>query len=195
MKPFSLTLAIVSLTILTGCTVQIPTDNVALQQRLENPLFAERYSEDLNDRLVYIQINDEAINTNDDLMKTIDATKDKWQKVSDDASQKRFEGKYAPFNFLSNTDFVQGSALYYNGVLYLSSDLDIRATEDVSLYVSSKPDPRIGEFPSAEDTFVTVLESPFGAQRYETPIDPDAIKSFVLYDPMLKRIMSFGQVR
>jgi hypothetical protein len=55
--PFSV-LALTPILVLAGCSNNPGASNISMEQHLQNPLFAERYWEEMVDRMVSRQLND-----------------------------------------------------------------------------------------------------------------------------------------
>lgn len=188
----SIFLLIISSMALSACSQERTAD---LNTALKNPLFAERYSEEIIERLASLQIKEVEGVTDPETLTKIEKAKAQWQKVSDQASDIRFEGKYGRFNLVNNDDFVTGGVLIYNNTLYLSTDFEVLPSPNIVLYASTVVDPRENEvFPSAEDTKLLTLESPYGMQSYAVQVDTSTLKSIVVYDTFLNRIIGFAQM-
>jgi hypothetical protein len=191
MKNNYITLSMLTV-LLTACS---QTNSVSLDAALQNPLFAERYSEEIIERLASLQIKEVEGVTDPETLTKIEKAKAQWQKVSDQASDIRFEGKYGRFNLVNNDDFVTGGVLIYKNTLYLSTDFEVLPSPNIVLYASTVVDPRENEvFPSTEDTKLLTLESPYGMQSYAVKIDTSTLKSIVVYDTFLNRIIGFAQM-
>lgn len=191
MKNNYITLSILTV-LLTACS---QTNSVSLDAALQNPLFAERYSEEIIERLTSLQIQEDKDVTNPETLTKIEKTKAEWQKVSDEASDMRFEGKYGRFSLVNNQDFVTGGVLIYKDTLYLSTDFEALPSPNIVLYASSAVDPRESEvFPSESDIKLLTLQSPYGMQSYPVEIDTSTLKSIVMYDTFLNRIIGFAQM-
>lgn len=187
---------IASLALLTLTACQNNTGNEqSLSYLLENPLFAERYSEAMVDTMVEFEIYEDPIIEDEEKMKIIDKTKEKWLKV---AQQSRVDqrngskGSFTPIN-----EFTAGEVLFTDGKVYLAPDFASVPGPSVHFFLSTVVDPRDSDFPDESAIDLGVMRSNLGTGRYDVEVeidDPIKYRSLVLFDTELERLYGFAQI-
>ncbi len=190
MKKFFL-LAIFPL-LLAGCAGS--SANVSLQQQMRNPLFAERYWEEMVDRMASLQINKDPAAQQKQTGSLVDAARlDALQKAQAATNQKK---QGALGSFLSAKEQVDGQALLLGKTLYLSTDFVSYPGPSLHLYITAAVDPRDHAFPDPNAKDLGLLASPYGAQSYAIDDDMQAAgyRTVVLWDTQIKRLYAFAQL-
>jgi hypothetical protein len=188
-------LFLVTALLLAGCSTQQLSD--ALKQNLENPLYAERYYEDLVDQMVDLEIAEPDMREKDaDKASLVERTKNDALAKAKEQARKRLEGKSG--RFIEVNEIVEGVALLLNNTLYISSDFLAFPGPSVHVYLTTAVDPRDASFPDSTAVDLGLIQSPYGAQTYALPsnLPQDAMqyRTVVIYDDQLKRIYSFAQL-
>lgn len=189
-KPlFTLTL---STLLLAGCSSA--TEEMSLEQRLENPLYAERYAEEIVDRMVEYKIQNDPILEDEQKAAIIEETRKKWLEVGRDARTKQREG-FTGF-VTSINEPAKGELLYMGNILYTDTTFDVAPGPDLHFYITTIVDPRDTEFPDETAVDLGQLRSSYGAQKYSVPPveDPQIYRTVVLWDNALERLYGFAQI-
>ncbi|TSC57795.1 MAG: hypothetical protein Greene041619_960 [Candidatus Peregrinibacteria bacterium Greene0416_19] len=187
---------VLTLTLALALTACGETVNMApqLRQRLDNPLFAERYWAELTDRLVSIQVNDKSLSADEARRRLVDSLRIEALKNSQAQTAKRREGLLGRFVMVS--DETDGLALLLADTLHLSPEFVTYPGPELRLYLSNANDPRDVSFPDPSARDLGLLQSPYGAQSYTAPAaEADApYRTAVLYDRKLRRMYGFAQL-
>jgi hypothetical protein len=192
MKPLALVpLSVLFLTACNGGVALSPT----MEEQLKNPLYAEQYWSHMTDRMVTIIINEEF---KDDAGKLAEVDKVRQESLekAQAMTKRRGEGIYGSFVPVKET--TQGIALAVDNMLYLNPDFFVYPGPALHVYLSTVLDPREGTFPDDTAIDLGIIQSPYGAQMYQTPsvklLGEGAIRTVVLYDKLLGRIYGFAQL-
>lgn len=188
---------IASLALLTLTACQSKTGNEQeLSYLLENPLFAERYSEAMVDTMVELEIYEDPITKDEAKMKIIDKTKEKWLEVSQKSRADQREGSKG--SFIAIKEYTAGEALFTDGKVYLSPEFVSAPGPSLHLFLSTVVDPRDAEFPDETAIDIGLMRSNLGTSRYDvvsdSDIDPIKYRTLVLFDTELERIYGFAQI-
>ncbi len=161
---------------------------------MENPLVAERYWEELTDRMTMLVINKDPILKDPAKAALID-------RIKNDALAKAKEQTRLMRNGLSSSfqtvaQQTDGLALLLRNTLYLSSDFATYPGPSLHLYLTSMVDPRDSAFPDTSARDLGVMQSPYGAQAYDLGEDPkmSTYRTVVVYDTELGLIYGFTQL-
>jgi hypothetical protein len=180
--------------LLTACSSQGTPDVQSLEDRLQNPLFTERYSEELVDRMVEYKIQGDPILEDEDKVEAIESARKKWLEIARDARKKQREG-FSGF-LVTVKEQTKGEVLYIDNTLYTDTTFTVAPGPNVHIYISTVVDPRDVEFPDESAIDIGKLQSAYGAQEYPVPLieDPQLYRSIVLWDDDLERLYGFAQV-
>jgi len=182
--------------LLTACGSTIQTSNT-LEEHLKNPLFAERYYEDLVGRMTEIQIRNPDLSEKDkDLASVVEKTKNDALEAAKAEARKRMQGMSG--RFIELEEATQGFSLLRENTFYLSSDFVTYPGPSLHMYLTAVVDPRDVTFPDATAIDLGLISSPYGHQSYSVPQVADsgsgALRTAVLYDTTLKRVYGFAQL-
>jgi hypothetical protein len=187
-------IASMALLALTACQNSGVSKEQELSYLLENPLFAERYSEAMVDTMVELEIYEDPIIQDEAKMKIIDKTKEDWLKVAKKSRADQRKGSKGSFTPI--TEFTAGEVLYSEGSLFLAPDFASAPGPSLHFYLSAVVDPRDGDFPDESAIDLGLMRSNLGTGRYEVITEEDPIKyrSLVLFDTELERLYGFAQI-
>jgi len=177
--------------LLTGCAA--PTRlGTGTENLMDNPLFAQRYYDELTDRMVEIQLREKDVTDTGTLAAADRVRADALAKAQEQTAKKR--GRKLG-QFLSIKEATEGWALLLGNILYVSSDFVTYPGPSLHLYLTTVLDPRDGTFPDATSIDLGLLSTPYGAQQYTLPAagTGTALRTAVLYDTELKRLYAFAQ--
>jgi hypothetical protein len=179
---------------LTACQNANTSNEPELSYLLENPLFAERYSESMVDTMVELEIYEDPIIKDEAKMKIIDKTKESWLKVAQKARVDQRKGSKGSFTPI--TEFTAGEVLYSGNSLFLAPDFASAPGPSLHFYLSTVVDPRDVEFPDESAIDLGLMRSNLGTGRYEVIAIEEPIKyrSLVLFDTELERLYGFAQI-
>ena len=179
--------------LLAGCTSS-NSSGPNLEAHLLNPLYAERYYDNLVDRIVELEIQKDPILENERKKKIADETRRKALAGAQEAQKKQREGPRG--FFIGVQEYAQGETLYLGDTLYLSTTFETDPGPSLHLYLSTIVDPRDTEFPDETTFDLGRLESPYGVQQYAVPEveDPLLYRTAVLWDTKLERLYGFAQL-
>ncbi|MEK7591434.1 MAG: DM13 domain-containing protein [Patescibacteria group bacterium] len=180
--------------LLVACKGTPPGSGISLEQRLENPLFAEVYYDVLLDRMVELDIQDDPILKDEDKAEIVEDTRRNALAKAKVANTKQREGMMG--NFVPITEETKGEALFVDSTLYFGPTFEANPGPSVHVLLTTVVDPREGTFPDETVIDIGPLESPFGAQAIMVPAMEDASKyrTVVLWDTELERIHGFAQL-
>ncbi len=99
--------------------------------------------------------------------------------------------------FVPADDDVMGSVLLLPATLFVGPSFVMPPTPTPHIYLSGVVDPRDDAFPDASAVDLGPLPTPFGAMTLPLPAGTatdGTLRTVVLYDPALKRLISFAQL-
>lgn len=178
---------------LAGCgrTAESPSVELLLQ----NPLFAERYAEELVDVLTELEIIQDPVLEKENAKDKIASLKTDWLAIARDARASQRNGLLG--DLLSMGAFTKGETLLTPTTLYFGPTLEVAPGPSLHVYLSEHIDPRDVEFPDASAIDLGVLPVPYGATALQLPKDIGDIIRFrtvVLWDVTLNRLYGFAQL-
>lgn len=178
--------------LLAGCGKQ--STGPTLETMLENPLFGERYSEEMVDTLTELEIDKDPL-VQDKAKKTeIDAVKKQWLAVVNGNREKQHKGMGG--SLVAMNEFAQGEVYLKNNMLYFGTDFETVPGPALHAYLTTAIDPRDVKFPDPTALDLGVLPLPYGAQTIPLPKHDDAMiyRTLVLWDVSLPRLYGFAQL-
>ncbi len=178
--------------LLAACSSGIA--RVSLQQRLQDPLFAERYWAELNERMQDMYINKDPL-LNDKAKK--DLVEDTRQKaIVQEHANTELQKQGMKGTFLTVTEATDGEVLLIHNVLYLGTSFATYPGPALHLYLTTIADPRSTPFPDKTALDFGTLDSPYGSQAYPVPDNASAplYRTVVLWDSKLQRLYGFAQL-
>ncbi|MDP7068891.1 MAG: DM13 domain-containing protein [Candidatus Peribacteraceae bacterium] len=179
--------------LLAACT-QVISSDPDIGYLIQNPLFAERYAEEMVDGMVNLEIYEDPILEDGSKQKVVDATKEEWLRIAKDArkAQRRgFKGGWTPVKVLT-----EGEVLYLDNVIYFDSQFDALPGPSVHVFLSKMVDPREEGFPDEYAMDLGEMKTAYGAQRYSVPEveNPIEYNTVVLWDKKLEMLYTFSQL-
>ena len=179
---------------LISCSAKSPAHSVSRAQLLRNPLFAERYGDELSERMTNIEILHDPLIKDERKKGEIDRANAQGVQMGQEASRKRREGTSG--DFIPAAEDVQGQVLYVDNTLYIGSTFFTVPGPDLHLYLTTLVDPRDGTFPDPTSIDLGQLESPYGLQSYAVSHqgNPLLLRTAVLWDASLGRLYGFAQL-
>jgi len=186
----TLLLAATTALVLVGCG---NSPSATTNDLLNNPLFAERYAEELVNYLVDLEVYEHPASKDEAKKQIIESEREKWMEVGRVAKEKQRQGGEG--GFIGDTSEVFGEALYLNNTLYLSTTFESSPGPNLHMYLTQGVDPRDG-FPEEDMIDLGPLQSAYGAQEYAVPeVDnPMLYRTVVLYDADLELLYGFAQL-
>lgn len=183
--------------LLISCTAkEAATPDLTFDQRLQNPLFAERYWDELTDRMANLRIQNDPSMKDERTAAIADRTREDAAALSTLARQKRLEGLFGLF--VTVKEQTDGFALLHEGTLYLSSEFATYPGPSLTLFLIPEIDPRdVQDFPNEHSVSLGLLQSPYGAQTYLLPEahrNNPLLRTVVLWDAKLNRMYGFAQL-
>jgi hypothetical protein len=178
--------------LLTGCKTPDPVTYIPL---LDNPLYAERYSEELVNSMVNLEIYESEILEDETKSGYADKARNEWLAIAREARADQREGMQG--NFITDDEFVQGEVLYHDDQLHFGTGFDsVPGGPSVHVYLTTSVDPRVIEFPEETSLDLGILFTAYGAQSYNVPPveDPLQYRTAVLFDTKLERLIGFAQL-
>ena len=190
MKKFSILTLALSVSLI-GCTA--PTEKVTIEQLMENPLFAERYSDEMVGVLTDFEIKKDPIMEDKSMAKYITDLKVKWLKEAKKATNAQNEGRNG--HFITMKQYTSGEVLFTYPKLYIDSVFETEPGPELHLYLTTVVDPREVEFPDETSIDFGVIP-PYGAQTFIVPEieEPILYRTAVLWDTKLERLYGFAQL-
>ena len=181
--------------LLTACATSHASPRTStLQERLLNPLYAERYWSEMSEHMA------DFIRTNDPMAKDpvkgaiIDGERTHALAQVEAARALKHEGISGIF--LAAKEEVTGEALLRDKTLSLSSNFLAYPDPSAHVLLTTITDPRGVRFPDTSSLDLGQLQSPYGDQEYVIPDDRvnKDFRTVVLYDTTLNVVLSFAQL-
>ena len=161
---------------------------------LDNPLYLERYSESMVDRLTELEIQKDPILENGNKKTYIERTKKKWLEISRKARNTQLQTRTGEFHRMQ--EYVRGEVLLMDHTLYIGTLFETDAGPELHIYLTTVLDPRDHNFPDETSVDLGLLKSPFGTQYYDVPESEhyEKFRTVVLWDKALDRLYGFAQL-
>lgn len=184
-------LAALPLFALVACAAT--TQEESLSSRMDNPLYAERYYDDLVEQMVNLIISEDPIIEDEDMKSFIDEQRVNGLREAETANERQRDGLVG--NIVSDYSYAIGEVLLLDGTLYVGPEFETVPGPDLHMHLSTVLDPRDGTYPDESAVDLGEVANPYGAHSYALPADaPDNLRTVVLYDHDLKRIYGFAQL-
>ena len=179
--------------LLTACSSG--TQSASVKELLDNPLFAERYSEDVVLALTELEIQQSPLLEDESTKKYVDRERAAWLKKAKSARTAQREGTSGIW--IPVESFARGEVLFLDSQIHLGPGFEVTTTPGLHLYLTSALDPRDEEFPDSTSIDLGAIKSPYGAQSYKAPKAKPGfpLRTIVLWDPKLKQLVAFAQLR
>ena len=161
---------------------------------LENPLYAERFSETMVNTMVELEIYNDPLIEDETKRRIAEETKEKWLAVAKTARKKQREGSNG--NFLTMNEYAAGEVLYVENKVHFSTLFETEPGPELHVFLTTVVDPRDVAFPDETALDLGIVVTPFGAQSYGVPEveDPKLYRTVVLWDTKLERLYGFAQI-
>ncbi len=176
---------------LTACG---PAATVSLNDHMRNPLYAQRYWDELVDRMANMQIQNDPALKDADFAAEVDEIKRDALKASQDNRLRIRDGLQG--SFITTKEETDGIALLLGNTLYLDTTFASYPGPKLHIYLTEAVDPRDVQFPDPTSLDLGELQNPYGDQEYVLPETSKnkAYRTVVLYDARLKRLYAFAQL-
>lgn len=187
-------LVLIPLLFLAACASNTASSGVTLDENLKNPLFAQRYYEDLTEQMVTLELRNDPLLKDASKKAIIERTRTQSTKHAQDALALRQTGLNGTMQ--SDKDLALGSVTLVNDTLFFGTDFIATPGPSLHVYVSSLVDPRSERFPDSSAVDLGVLHSAYGAQAFALPkTSPQTTyRSVALRDDALGTIYGFAQL-
>ena len=192
MKKTALLISTLALTACFGSKDAVHTPDASMQ--LSNPLYAERYAEEMVQAMVEYTIRDDTILQNEEKKKIIEDARLGWLKVSQEARKAQREGGRG--HLIPIGEYVAGEILFDGNNVHFGPQFEATPHPSVQLYMTTVVDPRDVEFPDETAIHLGELQSAYGPQTYALEKEEDilAYRTFVLWDDKIEKVLSFAQL-
>lgn len=177
---------------LGGC---LPTEQAHKEQDpLQNPLYAERYYDELAESLVSLSIHKDPLLQDKGKEKKVEQARRDALIKAREAEQKQRSGTKG--TFIPMEEYAQGVVFLNSHTLYLSSDFEVTPGISLHLFLTTAVDPRDATFPDPDAIDLGPLQRTYGAQAFPVnlPANPILYRTAVLWDQTLERLVSFAQL-
>jgi len=183
--------------LLAGCTKPaLPTGqaNPDPETLMTNPLFVERYAEELVNSMAELKIQNDPILEERGKEAVIDATRVFWMERTKEARRQQFEGRSGVF--LPAKEFARGEVLFLDGTIFFDTLFEVIPGPELHVYFTTVVDPRDIEFPDETAIDLGIIQSAYGAQSHTVPAleNPVQYRTVVLWDAQLERVYGFAQI-
>ena len=183
--------------LLAGCTEpSLPTGqaNPNPETLMGNPLFVERYAEELVNSMAEMKIQNDPILGEFGKEAIIDSTRVFWTEQTKEARRKQLEGRSGIF--IPAEEFVKGEVLFLGSTLFFDTLFEVIPGPELHVYLTTVVDPRDIAFPDTTAIDLGIIQSAYGAQSYEIPVleNPMSYRTIVLWDTQLERMYGFAQI-
>ena len=193
MKKVSLiTICSISALSLIGC--QSTSTSVNTDALFDNPLFVERYAEEMVQGLVELKIQDDPILEDKGIAKIVDKERLEWMEKAKEARSQQRKGRNG--HFITINKYISGEALYLNNMLYFGTLFETTPSPSLHVHLTTVVDPRDVEFPDETSIDLGEMQSTYGAQTYKVQKveNPLLYRTIVLWDKELKQMHGFMQL-
>jgi len=179
--------------LLTGCAKS--PEHISLDTRLQNPLFAERYSEELVEGLVELKLQNHPLLENTKKEKYLEKEREYWLTKAKES--RKTQNKGTKGSILPLESYAKGEALLLDSVLYVGTEFFTTPSPSLHFLLTTVVDPRDTEFPDETSLDLGALQSAYGAQHYIIPEvdDISLYRTVVLWDTELELLVGFAQLR
>lgn len=177
--------------LLAGCSPEL---SVQLQDRLENPLYAEQYYDLLLDRMVDLKIKEDPILKDSAKAKVVEDTRLDALMRTKKANTAQREGMIGAF--VSGAEEAHGEVLLTESALYLGPTFETYPGPSLHVLLTTVVDPRDGVFPDPTSVDLGAIEDPFGPQTFAVPKLENSIayRTVAIWDTELERLYGFAQL-
>ena len=185
-------LALLSTTIALGGCLSIGQEDQI--DPLDNPLYAERYYDELTESLVSLSIHQDPLLQDKGKEKKVESAR-RDALVKGREVEKRQQGGTKGI-FIPMEEFAKGAVFLDGHTLYLSSDFEVTPGISLHLFLTTVVDPRDAPFPDPDAIDLGPMKSTYGAQAFvaNLPTSPVLYRTAVLWDTTLERLVSFAQL-
>ncbi|HVW66898.1 MAG TPA: DM13 domain-containing protein [Candidatus Peribacteraceae bacterium] len=187
---YSPILPAVSLLFLAACSGA--GGGTSLDQKLQNPLYAQKYYEDLVSHMVSLQIHNDPILKKSDIKSVVDKARLNGVTLAQNAAKQKDKGPHGIF--VSDNDEVAGSVLLLGTTLYIGPDFYLAPGPSTHFYLTTVTDPRTVQFPDNTAVDLGPVQDAYGAQTLHVPSSKDTAHTLVLFDTQMKKIFGFAQL-
>ncbi|MBI3336839.1 hypothetical protein HYZ98_04740 [Candidatus Peregrinibacteria bacterium] len=190
------TILLFCLTVVLSACSQAPISyrSNALEEHLQNPLFAEHYFESLVQRMVELVIREDPILNNEQKKAIADNVRREGLEKAKEATQTQLKGTYGEFMVAS--EWAKGDALYVHDTLYFGPNFQVDPGPSLHVFLTTVVDPRLESFPDSSALDLGQIQSMIADQSYPVPNaeNPLLYRTVVLFDTVLERIYAFAQL-
>lgn len=176
--------------VLASCAAR----DASVTDRLSNPLFAERYAEEMVYVLTEREIQNDPLLEDAEKVQLLVQTRQEWVQHAQRAREQQREGMSG--HMFEMGEYAAGEVLLLDDSLFFASNFETLPGPDLRVYLSTVMDPRDVPFPDASSIDLGQLPTPYGAQRMGVPdlSDPLAYRTVVLWEATLGRLYGFAQL-
>lgn len=192
MRLSPLPLVVTSALLLAACG---SPGSTSISEQNQNPLVASRYGDELADGMATIIIQEDPILKEEGVREKIEEEIIRGKDIAADARELQSAGLMGGILPLGADSL--GYVLYLDNTLYLSTDFSTTPGPSVHLYLTNAIDPRDVDFPDETAVDLGEIQAAYGAQQYAVPEQDEGaepLRTFVIYDTVLKRIYGFSQL-
>ncbi len=167
-----------------------------LQERLHNPLVAERYWGELTEHMADLVRFQDPITQDAVKMAVIDEARLRALDRVAEARALKNEGISGMFLQPTAYETAMGEALLRGNTLSFGVSFLTNPNPSVHVYLTVVIDPRDAAFPDSTSLDLGLLQTAFGAQEYAIPEGKNSpsFRTVVLYDTTLDRLIGFAQL-
>ena len=181
---------------LAACFGPPGQQSAELQQQIENPLYLERYAEEMVENLVKMAIDEDPILEDKRKAAVVEQSRTYWLEEAKRARREQQEGRsgtFIPMGRYSHGEVLLAS----DGHLYIDSLFESTPSPSLHVFISTVVDPRDVEFPDESSIDLGLIRSGYGAQTYELPENMENLliyRTVILWDTELDQLQSFAQL-
>jgi hypothetical protein len=164
---------------------------------LQNPLYLEKYSENLVDTMVNLEIYEDPLLEDPAKKKIADSTKEYWLKEAKKSRKQQRQSSKGMF--IPMKEYAAGEVMLTRkgDSVYFGPSFETTPGPSVHAFISKTVDPRDVEFPDETAIDLGEVKIPYGAQSFmltEKLAEPIKYRTVVLWDTKLGRLYSFAQI-
>ena len=195
MRPKTILLLCIGI-VISACNQDAPGAyrSNALEEHLQNPLFAEQYFESLVQRMVELVIRQDPIMDNEEKKAIADSVRQEGLKKAKQATQTQLKGTFG--EFMAASEWAKGATLYVNDTIYFGPNFQVDPGPSLHVFLTTVVDPRMESFPDSSALDLGQIQNMIADQSYPTPNveNPLLYRTVVLFDTVLERIYAFAQL-
>jgi hypothetical protein len=173
------------------------TSSQTQETLLKNPLYLERYAEQMVDTMVNLEIYEDPLLEDPAKKKVADTTKEYWLKEA--KKSRKAQRLSSKGTLLTMKEYVVGEVMFTKDgtAVHFGPEFTTTPGPSVHAFLTTTVDPRDVEFPDPTAIDLGKITVPYGAQTImleEKVEEPIKYRTLVIWDTALGRLYGFAQL-